>query len=96
MVSHASAIVSTPCGASVHLVGVSHTSAYYGKLAHDAISFIKPDVVVLEIDEVGSGLRMHHGCPMRSEADMRPWFMVVGRKPGPQAQKVTASHTSPI
>lgn len=36
----------------IHLLGVSHNSALYGKLAQQLIDEVKPDVVVLEADEV--------------------------------------------
>lgn len=38
-------------GAEVHLVGVSHVSAFSGHLAYRTIKHVQPDCVVLEVDE---------------------------------------------
>lgn len=51
MPCYSSATLRTDTNCEVHLIGVSHTSAYSGKLAHDAILELKPDAVVLEVDE---------------------------------------------
>lgn len=38
-------------GAEVHLVGVSHVSAFSGHFAYRTIKHVQPDCVVLEVDE---------------------------------------------
>jgi hypothetical protein len=52
MDAKASVRVATPSGATIHLLGVSHNSALYGKLAYDLIRNTQPFAVVLEVDEV--------------------------------------------
>jgi hypothetical protein len=52
MDANASVRVAGPSGATVHLLGVSHNSALYGKLAHDLIRTVQPCSIVLEVDEV--------------------------------------------
>ena len=39
-------------GAQVHLLGVGHTSMFSAMHAQDMVQTLKPEVVVLEIDEV--------------------------------------------
>ena len=58
MAPYASAsVVSGAC--EIHLLGVSHNSALYGKLAQQLIEDVKPDVVVLEADEVRTARQLH-------------------------------------
>jgi pheromone shutdown protein TraB len=52
MTAHSSVILHTPEGIEVHVVGVSHASPFYAQLAAQVISEQRPNVVVLEVDEV--------------------------------------------
>ena len=58
--TNASARLVGSTGREVHIVGVSHTSPFYGSIAADAISSASPRQVVLEVCEVwfGSGISL--------------------------------------